>query len=79
MEADPTRCRKRAGISAVNEINEVVDQLVAPAFDRVRFEPGLGGAVEENDGEGEPEPAEASGEIHEVKKVKEVKEVKERR
>ncbi len=43
----------------------------------MRFEPGFGGAVEENDGESEPEPAEAKRKGHEVKEVNLVKEVKE--
>jgi len=67
VEAESDKMLKaRPGFPAVHEINEVVNQLVAPAFDRLRFEPGFGGAVEENDGEREPEPAEASGESHEV-------------
>ena len=63
-----------AGIAGTNEINEVVNYFVAPAFGGLRFEPGFGGAVEEDDGEGEPEEAEARRKIHEVKGVKEVKE-----
>ena len=50
---------------------------MAPAFGGLRFEPGFTGAVEENDDEGEPEPAEARRKSHEVKEVKEVKEIKE--
>ena len=48
-----------------------------PAFGSLRLEPGFGGTVEENDGECEPEPAEARREGHEVKEVKEVRYVKE--
>ena len=32
-----------------------------PAFGRLRFEPGFGGAVDDDDGESEPEPAKSSG------------------
>ena len=59
------------GIAGANEIDEVVNYFVAPAFGGLRFEPRFGGAVEENDGEGEPEEAEARRKIHKVKEVKE--------
>ena len=39
-------------IAGANEIDEVVNYFVAPAFGGLRFEPSFGGAVEENDGEG---------------------------
>jgi len=39
---------------------------VAPAFDRLRFEPSFGGSVEENDGEREPEPAESCWEFQKL-------------
>ena len=39
-----------AGIAAVHQVDEVVDQLAVPAFDSVRFEPGFAGAVDEDDG-----------------------------
>src|SRR6267378_7920093 len=48
-----------AGIAGANQIDEVVNYFVAPAFGGLRFEPGFGGPVEENDGEGEPEKAES--------------------
>ncbi len=79
-DASPGRSRIReeakgdAGIAGANEINEVVNDFVAPAFGGLRFEPGFGGAVEENDGEGEPEEAEARRKIHEVNEVKEAEE-----
>src|SRR5689334_2409191 len=41
-----------------------------------RFDPGFGGAVEEDDGQGEPEEAEARGEGHEVKEVKDTLEIR---
>ena len=41
----------------MHEIDKIVDDFVAPAFVGWRFEPGFGGAVEQDDGEGEPEPA----------------------
>src|SRR6266446_915226 len=54
-----------AGIAGANEIDEMVNYFVTPAFGGLRFEPGLGGAVEKNDGEGEPEEAEARRKSHE--------------
>lgn len=84
-ENDPRPGRSRigektesdAGIAGANEIDEMVNYFVTPAFGGLRFEPGFGGAVEKNDGEGEPEEAEARRKSHEVKEVKEVAEVKE--
>ena len=61
-----------AGIAGVNEINEVVNDFVAPAFGGLRFEPGFGGAVEKDDGEGKPEETQARRKSHEVKEVEEV-------
>ncbi len=58
-----------AGIAGANEIDEVMDHFVAPALIGLGFEPGFGGAVEENDGKGEPEEAEARRKIHEVKEA----------
>ena len=66
-----------AGIAGADQIDEMVDYFVTPAFGGLRFEPGFGGAVEENDGEGQPEKAEARRKNHEGKEVKEVKEVME--
>jgi|SRR5438876_6281423 len=66
-----------AGIAGANEIDEMVNYFVTPAFGGLRFEPGLGGAVEKNDGEGEPEEAEARRKSHEVKEVEEVREAEE--
>jgi hypothetical protein len=43
----------------------------------LRFEPGFGGAIEEHDGEGEPERAEARRKSHEIKEVREVTEAEE--
>jgi hypothetical protein len=48
-----------AGIARANQIDEMVNYFMAPAFGGLRFEPGFGGAVEEDDGEGEPEEAES--------------------
>jgi hypothetical protein len=42
----------------------------------LRLKPRFGGAVEEDNGEGEPEPAEARRKSHEAGKVKEIQEVK---
>ncbi len=39
-------------VAAVHEVDEIVDELAVPAFDGFRLEPGFGGAVEEDDGEG---------------------------
>jgi len=49
-----------SGVTAVHQVDEIVDQFAVPAFDSLRFEPGFAGAVEEDDGQGEPEPAETS-------------------
>jgi hypothetical protein len=40
----------------------------------LRFKPGFGGAVEENNSEGKPKPAKARRKSHDVKEVKEIKE-----
>jgi hypothetical protein len=48
-----------ARIAGANQINEMVNYFMAPAFRCLRFEPGFGGAVEEDDGEGEPKEAES--------------------
>ena len=66
-----------AGVAGANQINEVVNYFVAPAFSGLRFEPGFGATVEEDNGEGKPEEAEARRKSHEVKEAKEVEEVKE--
>ena len=50
-----------ARIAAVHKVDEIVDQFAVPAFRGLRFEPCFAGAVEEDDGKGEPEPAEAGG------------------
>jgi len=54
-----------------------MDHFVAPALIGLGFEPGFGGAVEENDGKGEPEEAEARRKSHAVKEVEEVREAEE--
>src|SRR5579863_3024672 len=46
-------------IAAVHKIDEVVNDFVSPAFGSLRFEPGFGGAVEEDDDECEPKVAQA--------------------
>ena len=53
-----------AGITALNQVEEIMDDFVAPGFGGLRFDQGLGGAIEKDDGEGEPDPAEAGGESH---------------
>src|SRR5207245_2204538 len=47
------------GIAAVHQINEIVDELMVPAFGGLGFEPRFGGAIEESESESEPEPAAA--------------------
>jgi len=49
-----------AWIAAVNEVDEVADKFLVPAFIGLGFEPGFGRAVDDHDGEGEPEPAKSS-------------------
>ena len=61
-----------AGIAGANQINEMVNYFVTPAFGGLRFEPGFGGAVEKDDGEGKPEETQARRKSHEVKEVEEV-------
>ena len=51
-------------IFGMDQVNEIVDDFVAPGFRGLRFDPGLGEAVEEDDGQGEPDPAEARREFH---------------
>src|SRR5271157_1056107 len=45
---------------------------------RAGFDPRFGGAVQEDNAQREPEPAEAAGNDHEVQEVNEIKEVKEK-
>ena len=40
-----------AGIAAVYEVDEIVNELAVPAFARLRLEQGFAGTIEENDGE----------------------------
>ncbi len=48
-----------AGIAGADQIDEMVDYFVTPAFGGLRFEPGFCSAVEEDDGEGEPQETES--------------------
>lgn len=64
-------------VSALHQINGIADHFPRPASGGVGFEPGFRGAVEKDDDEGEPEPAESGGEVHEVKEISEVNKVKE--
>ena len=66
-----------AGIAGVDQIQKVMDKFVAPAFGGLRFKPSFGGAVEQHDGEREPQPAKAWRDTHEAKEVNEVQQVKE--
>ena len=50
-----------AWIAAVHQVDEVGDQLAMPAFNGLRFKPGFAGAIDEDHGQGEPEPAETRG------------------
>src|ERR1700733_14546399 len=65
-DARPRRCgvgedsERDAGIAAVDEIDEIVDELAVPAFVGLRFEPGFGRAIDDDDGERKPEPAKSS-------------------
>ena len=61
----------------MHEINEVMNEFVAPVFGGLRIEPRFRRAIEDNDGEGEPEPAEARKKGHREKEIREVKKVKE--
>ena len=66
-----------AGIARVNEIEKVLNDRVREAVSGAGLDPGFCGAVEEDDGESEPEEAKAQRKGHEVKELKEVKEVQE--
>src|ERR1700756_86446 len=69
-----------AGILAVNQVNKIMHQLVAPAFEGLGFDGGFGEPVEENHSQREYEPAQARGMDHgnlEAEAVKEVEEIKE--
>jgi len=66
-----------AGITGINEIEEIVNDRVREAVSGAGFDPRFCGAVEEDDGESDPEEAEAVGKSHEVKEEKEEEEVKE--
>jgi len=66
-----------AGVAGVNEIKKIINNCGGETIRRVRFDPSLGGAVEKDDGEGDPEEAKARRKGHEGEEVKEVKEVKE--
>jgi len=48
-----------ARIFAVDQVNEIVDEFVAPAFGSFGFDGGFAKAIEENHAEGNDEPAEA--------------------
>ena len=48
-----------ARIAGPDQIDEMVDHFMPPAFIGLRFEPGFGGAIEEHNGKREPERAEA--------------------
>ena len=66
-----------AGVAGVNEIEKVLNDEVRRVVTGAGLDPGLGGAIEEDDGESEPEKAKARSKGHEVKEVKEIKEVQE--
>ena len=46
--------------ATVDEVDEVVDELAVPAFVGLGLEPGFGRAVDDDDGESEPEPTKSS-------------------
>src|SRR6267378_718222 len=66
-----------AGVAGVNEIKTIINNCGGETIRRVRFDPSLGGAVEKDDGEGDPEEAKARRKGHEGEEVKEVKEEEE--
>jgi len=68
-----------AGVARVNEIKIIANDGGGEVVNGAGFDPGLGGAVEKDDGEGEPEEAKARRKGHEGEEVKEVKEVEEKR
>jgi hypothetical protein len=64
----------------MNQINEIMYQLVAPAFDGLGFDGGFAEPVEENHYKRNDEPTQARGMDHgnlQVEEVKEAEEVKE--
>ena len=66
-----------AGVAGVNEIEKIVNDGERKVVAGAGFDPGLCCAVEKDDGDGEPEEAEARGKSHEVKEVWEVRETEE--
>jgi hypothetical protein len=66
-----------AGIAGINEIKVIANHRSWEVICGARFDPCFGGTVEEDDGEGEPQEAKASGKSHEREEVKEVKEINE--
>lgn len=71
------KTKSDAGIAGANEIEKMTDHFVAPAFGGLRFEPRFRRAVEQNDGEREPEPAKSCGKIHKPNEARETKQTKE--
>ena len=62
-----------AWIFAVNQINKIVYEFVAPAFSGLGFDGGFGKPVKENHYERDDEPAQARGMDHKNLQVQEVK------
>ena len=64
-------------ITGVDEIKKTIKDWGRKTIGSAGFDPGFGGTVEKNDGQGEPEEAKARRKVHEVKEAREIKEVKE--
>jgi hypothetical protein len=60
-------------VARIDKFEDARDGGISKEFGGTGFDPGFGGAVEKNDDKGEPEPAEAMRESHEVKEVNELK------
>ncbi len=48
----------------MDEVEEIVDDFVAPGFGSLRFDQRFGEAIEEDDGQGEPNPPKTGWEFH---------------
>src|SRR5208283_2573828 len=67
-----------AGIARGHQVHDIRDDRMRKVIFRAGFDPRFAGAVQEDDAQREPEPAEAAGDHHEVKEVNEIKEIKEK-
>ena len=65
---------RNAGILAVDQVNEIVNKFVTPAFGGPGLDCGFGQAVEKDDDQSEDQPAQAGRVNHRRRRAEEVKE-----